>query len=378
MAAPEPVVPDFAGGCLTNVVRALGDQLRGDGPPPEWLPGPVARADAVVLLLVDGLGRCQLDERVALVPTLAAAASTTITSVAPSTTAAALTSLTTGLPPAVHGVVGYRVAVDGGILNVLGWRLDGADARRRVPARTFQPFPTFPGVPVADGEGVPVVSRVEYATTGFTVAHLGEASLHGWYTPGEMVVQIRRALAAGSRFVYAYYDGVDRVAHARGLDEHYDAELQAVDRLVEALLEGLPAGTVLVATADHGQVDVGPSVEVLGPEVMESVTLISGEGRFRWLHCRPGAADDVAGAARQRYGDQSWVLTRDEMFDAGWLGGRPVPAVEARLGDVALVPFEPVAFLDPADTGEQRLVARHGSLTAPEMLVPVMAWAPRG
>ena len=42
-----------------------------------------------------------------------------------------------------------------------------------------------------------------------------------------------------------------------------------------------------------------------------------------------------------------------------------------RLGDVALVPFEPTAFLDPADTGELRLVARHGSLTPAEMLVPL-------
>jgi hypothetical protein len=46
-----------------------------------------------------------------------------------------------------------------------------------------------------------------------------------------------------------------------------------------------------------------------------------------------------------------------------------------RLGDVALVPFEPTAFMDPADTGELRLVARHGSLTAAEMTVPLLAWS---
>jgi len=40
---------------------------------------------------------------------------------------------------------------------------------------------------------------------------------------------------------------------------------------------------------------------------------------------------------------------------------------------VALIPFEPLAFMDPADTGENRLACRHGSLTADEMLVPLVA-----
>ncbi len=63
------------------------------------------------------------------------------------------------------------------------------------------------------------------------------------------------------------------------------------------------------------------------------------------------------------------------MIDDGWLGGVPSPTVTARLGDVALVPFAPMAFLDPADVGELRLKARHGSLTAEEMLVPLLAWS---
>jgi hypothetical protein len=42
---------------------------------------------------------------------------------------------------------------------------------------------------------------------------------------------------------------------------------------------------------------------------------------------------------------------------------------------VALVPFAPVAFLDPGDTGEVTLVSRHGSLTSAEALVPLVAVA---
>ena len=56
----------------------------------------------------------------------------------------------------------------------------------------------------------------------------------------------------------------------------------------------------------------------------------------------------------------------------------PSPAVAARLGDIALVPFVPTAFLDPADTGELRLQARHGSLTPAEMMVPLLGWPTPG
>ncbi len=372
--ASDPVVPEFDGPCLTNLVPTLLAQATGSpAPMPPWLPEPVARARQVVLLVLDGLGAEQLATRRVVAPTLAAASASTLTSVAPSTTVAALTSLTTGLPPAVHGVVGYRVHVDGDILNVLTWRLGGEDARQAVLPRTFQRFPAFPGL-----RAVPVVSRSDYGPTGFTAAHLGDADLHGWHTASGLVVEVGRLVDAGSPFVYAYYDGIDKVAHATGLGEHYDAELAAADRLVADLLERLAPGAVLVVTADHGQVEVGANVEVLGGDVMDGVTLLSGEGRFRWLHTRPGAADDVAAAARGAFGHLAWVRTAEEMVEDGWLGGEPVPAVADRLGDVALVPFEPTAFLDPADIGELRLVARHGSLTAAEMYVPVLAWEPAG
>jgi predicted AlkP superfamily pyrophosphatase or phosphodiesterase len=360
---PAPVLPVFDGACLTNLATALQD-------PPEWLPRPAAGARQVVLLVLDGLGWEQLQDRRHLAPTLAGGTGGPATSVAPSTTAVALTSLTTGLPPAVHGVVGYRVNVEGEVLNVLTWQVAGRDVRRRIPARRFQPYPTL-----ALGHGpVPVVTRSDYATTGFSAVHLADAELHGWSTPSGLVVEVRRLLESGAPFVYAYYDGIDRVSHARGLGEHYDAELKAVDRLVGDLCEVLVPGAALVVTADHGQVHVGSSIEVLDGEIMDGVVLLSGEGRFRWLHVRPGAGDDVAAAATERYAEVAWVRTREQVIEQGWLGGEPVPSVADRLGDVALVPFAATAFLDPADTGEQRLVGRHGSLTSAEMLVPLLAW----
>ena len=105
----------------------------------------MAGASQIVLLVIDGLGAEQLRERRNLAPMLAGGAGTPITSVAPSTTACALTTLVTGRVPAEHGVVGYRVALDGDVMNVLQWSVRGVDARMRVPAHAFQPCRVLPG-----------------------------------------------------------------------------------------------------------------------------------------------------------------------------------------------------------------------------------------
>ena len=375
---PEPVLPDFEGGSLDAVVPlvmgVLAGQRGGREPAllPAWAPDSLAQATQIVLLVLDGLGFEQLAARRSLAPVLSSGAGGPLTSVAPSTTACALTTLVTGQVPARHGVLGYRLALDGEIFNVLQWRLGNEDARIRVPPPVFQPFPAFPGAPGP----VPVVTRYDYGPTGFSAAHLGSSDLHQWYTPAGLVTGVRRQLAAGSPFVYAYYEGIDKIAHAEGLGEHFEDELRAVDRLVGDVLGVLPPGAALVVTADHGQVDVGASVEVFGDDIMRDVSLISGEGRFRWLHARPGAASDLGATASDLYGDTAWVRTREQIIQDGWLGGVPSDQVAARLGDVALIPHGPTAFLDPADTVELKLKARHGSLTADEMLVPLLAWPP--
>jgi Type I phosphodiesterase / nucleotide pyrophosphatase len=363
----DPLIPDYAGACLCNVAPVL---LERPPTPPAWLPAAAVAADRILLLLLDGLGWEQLEERRALAPVLTAMEGGSILTVAPSTTATALTSLALGRPPSEHGVVGYRIDVDGDVLNVLRWTTPGGDARRTIPPETFQSLPPF------GGHRPPVVTRAEFHGSGFTGAHLAGVRFHGWRVPSTMVTEVRRLLRSGEPFVYAYYDGIDKVAHEYGLGEHYDAELVATDRLVGDLLEALPPRTALVVTSDHGQVQVGDAVERIAEDVMAHVELLSGEGRFRWLHARPGHAEKLYQAVIDCHGDQAWVRTRDQVVAEEWLGPKVGDVAAERLGDVALAAIAPVAFHDPHDTGPYRLQSRHGSLTAAEMRIPLLAAMP--
>ena len=363
--ADEPLLPDYTGACVSNVAAMV------QHPPievPDWVPTAVAQSErSTVLLTIDGLGWRQLETRGALAPTICSVLQGgPVTTVAPSTTSTALTSITSGRPPGEHEVVGYRMAIDGRVLNVLRWATPDGDARQLLPPSGFQRFEPF------GGERPPVVTRAEFADSGFTNAHLGGARFVGYRTLGTLVTEIDRLVRSGEPFVYAYYEGIDKVSHEYGLGAHYDCELRWVDHLVAELLDTLPRDTVLALTADHGQVEVGDNVVELDAGIRDHLSMQSGEGRFRWLHARPGRSRQLLEAA-QVHTDTGWVLSRDEMIDEGWFGPRVTDTARSRLGDVALVARDPVAYVDPMDSGPYSLIGRHGSLTDAEMLVPFVA-----
>ena len=361
---PKPVLPEYHGACVTNIVPTL---VGAPSERPGWFPELGFGAPQVVLLVLDGLGWSQLQDRRDLAPNIAKMMGGPITTVCPTTTATALTSISTGLPPGEHGVVGYRIRTHGTVLNVLRWRRDDSgDARSSIPPEELQPHGPFLG------SSPTVVTKADFEHSGFTRAHLRGGEWRPWLMPSNLVAEVKSSLEAGDRFVYAYYDGVDKVAHAYGLEEHYDRELEFADSLVGAIQRALPADAALLVTADHGQIEVGDRVVALPRDILNMVVSMSGEARFRWLHARAGCAARLVDEATDAFGHEAWIVTTQQVIDEHWFG--PVVKSEAldRLGDVAMVPFAPVAYDDPHDSGATTLVGRHGSMTEAEVLVPLV------
>lgn len=355
------IVPDYSGACVSNLVPALlqhADIGRG------WIPDAVLDAPQVVLLVIDGLGDLQLTDRAEIAPTLASMRQRSIGTVAPTTTATALTSIATGTAPGEHGVIGYKMWVGGEVLNCLRWSSPMGDARDRLDPMDLQPVPPFVGrEPV-------VISQAQFMTTGFTEAHLRETDYRPYWLPSSIPVEISRALGEGAPFVYAYYDGIDKIAHITGLTDLYAAELAVVDAMVAKIVAELPSGAALVVTADHGQVQVGENMVAIAPEVLALTSHISGEARFVWLHADGPRADELLAAASDAHEDLAWVVPVDQVIDEGWFGPVVSSAARARLGDVALVTHQPVALVDPDHPGPM-LQSRHGGLTEAEALVPL-------
>ena len=84
-----------------------------------------------------------------------------------------------------------------------------------------------------------------------------------------------------------------------------------------------------------------------------------------------GQLDEGFEAAVAAHGDQAWILGVDEIVDRRLFGASLSHDAATRLGDVAIMARGRAAFFDPA-APTPRLQARHGSLTAAEMYVPLV------
>src|SRR5437762_13201118 len=84
----DPVLPALAGASVAGIVPALFGRVDD-----AWIPEIARGADAVVLLVLDGLGWSAVQDHAPLMPRLTGMAGEAITTVAPSTTATALTSI---------------------------------------------------------------------------------------------------------------------------------------------------------------------------------------------------------------------------------------------------------------------------------------------
>jgi len=357
----DPVLPAFDGASVAGIIPALFGRVDD-----AWIPEVARTAKAVVVLVLDGLGWSALQDHAREMPRLTAMDGAAITTVAPSTTATALTSIATGLAPAQHGIVGYRMLVGDEVLNVLRWSVPN---RGRLPepndVQRYAPFL---------GREVPMVTRTEFRDTGFTRAHLRGTRLAGWHTTVGLVEQCVRAVEAAEPFVYSYYPGIDSIAHEFGLhDGVFARELGFADRIVGDLIDALPASAAVLVTSDHGQVHLEAESWIDIPELGELTTAMAGDGRFRYLYARPGGGRELLERARELVSDRAWVWSRAELLELGVLGNDVAGTVAGRIGNVVLAAREPVAFVDPALPNERTLKSGHGSLTPDEMYVPLLA-----
>jgi hypothetical protein len=379
----SPIVPSYGESSLADLSNSILASLT-DDPASNVLGLP--ETGRVCLLVIDGLGLELLRAHQAAAPFLAELAfnSRPLTAGFPSTTVTSLASLGTGLVPAVHGMLGYQVAVPGAdrLLNGLKWPDD-------IDPVAWQPRPTlFERASAAGLDAVYVAPRA-FKKTGLTMAALRGPQYRGADSLGTLAARTIDALAESDRaLVVAYHGDLDAAGHWFGVSSQaWEFQLAHVDRLAEHLASALPSGTVMYVTADHGMVDVGADDkldvdDVDGPFAVlrDGVALLGGEARARHAYARPGATADVVATWREVLGEHAWVASREEAIKDGWFGPPGVvdEAMTARIGDVvAACAGNTAVIASTAEPHESALAGMHGSLTAAEQLVPLLAFPAR-
>lgn len=333
-----------------------------------------------LLVVVDGLGARQLKAHRGHVPFLRALESDTrvIPTVAPTTTAAALTSLGTGLPPGVHGLVGYEnwVPEVGRVVNNLAFGSSGEDAL--VPER-YQPHATL-----FERSARPAVhiGPHHFAGSGLTRAGFRGATFtgHGTTDRPRVVRKVLRSAAPGT-VVYVHVSDVDHAGHGDGVGaDSWLAALEEVDAELRGYLAALPRGGTLTVTADHGMVttDPGRAVDLAAlPELADRFSALGGEPRFLQVHLHDGS-DPVAEQDRfaDILGSAARVRTRDEAIGADLFGpaDRVEGRVRGRIGDLLVEATGTGTVVDSRHhtAGARGLLGVHGGLTQAERLIPLV------
>jgi hypothetical protein len=384
---PDLVVPRYGTATLADVLpgaaAALGVPVgRRDLPvDPLGLTEVLGGPRRVAVLLIDGLGADLVRAHADLAPTLAALGTPVgdLSAPCPSTTPVSLATLGTGLPPGSHGILGFVTLVpgEGGAtgedrtLNHVQWADDPDPDVWQAQPTVFEQ---------AEAAGVPAtaVGPYAYAGSGLTRAVYRGATYTGAVSHGDLCALVLRSLAAAPRaLVYGYIPELDLTGHVRGVDSpSWRAQLAFIDRVVEELVAGLPDDAALLVTADHGMLDVPRTTRLdldEEPALADGVRIVAGEPRARYVHTEPGARDDVLHRWREVLGERAWVGSREDAVASGIFG--PVDdAVAARIGDVVALARGTWALTTPRlEPGPSRLAAYHGSLTATELAIPLLA-----
>ena len=335
--------------------------------------------DRIGVLLVDGLGAYQLPLAARYAPTLADLAAGgrghagTLTAGFPSTTPVSLVTLGAGVPPGVHGILGFTVRrPDGRVLTHIHWG-DDPDPRQ------WQPVPTWMETAAAAGVRVTVVSRPAFEGSGLSLAANRGGAYRGAEDGPAVAAGMVEALSAGPgpALVYGYHPDLDHFGHEDGVgSDTWRRAARGVDKLLDQVVHNLPPGAALLVVADHGQLNIPEAgrydmAEI--PALSDGVVAVAGEPRVRYLYAADGAVETVLANWRGVFGADARVLARDEAISEGWYG--PVPPEHAgRIGDVVVICQRRAVAVasgwEPDKAG--RLVAYHGSVTAAEMTVPLL------
>jgi len=399
----ELVRPDYQGLSLVNLTATIL-KLFGREPPhpplPEGLLPDLGGVRKVILLVLDALGweglQPLLQEGELIFSKLVEGHEgrlLQLTSTFPATTTTALATLTTGLTPAEHGLLGFRLFLKefGLVANMLTLSPEGFNRPDVLLELGLKPRRFFPAETVYERLSPEVKSfaliKLPFVRSGLSHLLYRGAQVQPIIGSSDLSLQMRRLLEQdpnGLLFLGAYWDALDGIGHLYGpSQEELQAELRQLSfslehEFLEKLSPKVAQGTLLLITADHGQVEVRKK-EMFSitrhPRLMRSLLLPpTGDFRASYLHLRRGELGPIKRYLR-RYADRLLVLESDEALVMGLFGPPPGIGIreewQPRLGDLVLLARGRGFIFYPYS--DLILKGYHGGLSPEEMLVPLLA-----
>ncbi len=406
MVNPGSLKPDYGGYCLSNVPSTVLSLL-GVNPGRTTLPKDAlgatetAGVENVVLMLFDGLGYRELlrqTER-GFFGTLAAKGNVRpITTVFPSTTAAALTTVSTGLTPQEHGLPEWFVYMDelDEVVVTLPFARVGEQGRDTLVG-VIEPRFLFDGTTIFERlkkervRSLSLTSRA-LAYTAYSKESRKGSKVHPCASASDLAVSLRRRLdrARGRNLFYVYWSYIDTIEHIYGPNTP-ESEVEA-SLISHALQEGFVSKlgreaakkTLVIATADHGQVNVEPKDTVYMNRYRKLPSFLArgpsgrvippwGSARDAYLRVREDKLDEAKKYLEGKLEGIASVMKTEDAIHEGFFGvNKPSRKFRRRVGNLMVLPHgKNTVWYRYREGDSLSLKGHHGGLSKDEMTIPL-------
>jgi predicted AlkP superfamily pyrophosphatase or phosphodiesterase len=322
----DPRIASFA--AIPPYVEHILTGQKGQSP----LSGLPDRADRVVVILLDAFGRV-FRERTDH-PLLRRLTVCELDSQFPSTTAAHVTTMHSGLPVEQHGVYEWNIyepSLDRVITPLRFAFAGGGSLEGHIDPRDLVPEePCLYERLAAEGVVSLVYQPDAFSPSVFDSAAVRGADIRPFHHLREGLEDALRSVAALERgYAYVYFHAIDLVGHLSGPSSADFAEaIRLALDAVEGALRSAGDDTLVLLTADHGQVDVDPAQTIWLDELHPPLagTQPAGSARDVFLH-----VDDPDGAMAALSPHLEVVRAADLFDDIG-------PRLAERLADICVLP----------------------------------------
>ena len=177
-------------------------------------------------------------------------------------------------------------------------------------------------------------------------------------------------------YIYAYWDGYDSLMHEFGPSSNQsNAYIEEIDNRLKKLSEELDEETLLVVTADHGQIDVEEYIDLYPSFEKYFVHDPSLDIRTQAYFVKDELKDEFEKVFKNKYEDDFILLTHDQVLASNLFGPKDNhPRFEEFIGDFVSISKSKKSFVYSKYGKPNMFKGQHSGMLEDELYIPIIAY----